>query len=112
MTKRKTAEEEPEPSPLAGGCVAAGLVLVAGAGLWAASPGAAILTLWVGGALLVWRHARTRMSDSSATPPPGEDPSPEGEEAGHSDTPRISVERREGMLIIKDLSEQRRYEVP
>ncbi|EDY44602.1 hypothetical protein [Streptomyces sp. SPB074] len=112
MTKRKTAEEEPEPSPLAGGCVVAGLTLGAGAGLWAASPAAAILALWGGGTALVWRHARTRMSDSSATPLPGEDPSPEDDEAGHSDAPRISVERRAGMLIIKDLSEQRRYEVP
>ncbi|WP_435245873.1 hypothetical protein [Streptomyces sp. NRRL F-5630] len=111
MTKRKAAEEEPEPSPLAGGCVVAALVVGAGAGLWAASPAASVLVLWGGGAILVWRHARSGMSDSSATPPPGEDPSPEDEEAGHSDAPRISVERREGMLIIKDLSERRRYEV-
>lgn len=35
-------------------------------------------------------------------------PLSEGEEAGHSN---IRVERREGMLIIHDLSEQVRYDV-
>lgn len=63
-------EEAEERSRAAGACV---LVVLGGgalAGVFAASDEAGVLTVWGVGSLLLWRAARRRMSDSSATPPP------------------------------------------
>lgn len=57
-------------SPAAGACV---LVVLGGGALavvYAVSPTAAVFTIWGVGAVALWRSARRRMSDSSATPPP------------------------------------------
>lgn len=67
--KKQSEEPSEEPSRAAGGCV---LVVLGGGGAVALvvfAPTVGILSLWVVGALLLWRSAR-RMSDSSATPPP------------------------------------------
>lgn len=65
-----TDDEQPAGTPRAGGaCV---LVVLGGAALaavFAVSPTAGVLTVWVLGALSLWRAAR-RMSETSATPPP------------------------------------------
>ncbi|MGW3650231.1 hypothetical protein [Streptomyces sp. NPDC000878] len=67
--RRKPEEPEEEPSRAAGGCVLVVLAGVTVAAVFVASPTVGILSLWIVGALLLWRSAR-RMSDSSATPPP------------------------------------------
>jgi hypothetical protein len=73
MGRTKQVGEEPEePSRAAGGCVLFVLAGVATAGVFAASEVAGILSLWIVGTLLLWRAARRKMSDSSATPPPRE----------------------------------------
>ena len=60
---------EEEPRRAGGTCVLVVLGGVALAVVFAVSPTAGVLTVWVLGVLAVWRAAR-RMSDSSATPPP------------------------------------------
>jgi hypothetical protein len=64
------AKDTEEPSRTAGGCVLLMLAGVTTAAVFAASEVAGILALWIVGTLLLWRAARRRMSDSSATPPP------------------------------------------
>jgi hypothetical protein len=74
MSRKKKAEAEPEEptegSPAAGGCV---LVVVTGtalAGTWAASPTAAVLTVWGLGVGAVWWSVRR--TANPAPPPPSE----------------------------------------
>ncbi|MFM9796534.1 hypothetical protein [Streptomyces turgidiscabies] len=98
-----TADEEPEEerSPLAGACVLVVLVGVAGAVVFAASPTAGVLALWMVGALLLWRSARRRLSDSSATPPPQEERPSCDECAGHELVSVTPLEGQKGMLIYE-----------
>lgn len=60
---------EEEPSRTAGRCVLVALGGGVVAVVFAVSSTAGVLSLWVVGAVAVWRAAR-RMSDSRATPPP------------------------------------------
>ncbi|MYW61331.1 MULTISPECIES: hypothetical protein [unclassified Streptomyces] len=110
MTKRKASAGD-EPSAAAGGLVLVALVAIATAGLFAASAAAGVLTVWLVSTLLLRWAARRGVSDSSATPPPTSVPLSKGEEAGQASAPRTRTVRREGMLIIHDLSEKHRYHV-
>jgi len=94
------AEEEPEEerSRAAGGCVLAVLAGGALAAVWAVSAVAGLLTVWVAGLLLLWCSVR-RVSDSSATPPPGEDRPSCRECAGHELVSVTPLEGQKGMLI-------------
>ncbi|MFE9922288.1 hypothetical protein ACFYQA_12045 [Streptomyces sp. NPDC005774] len=107
MAAKERAVEE--PSRAAGGCV---LVVLGGgalAAVFAASEEAGVLTVWAVAVTALWRAARKPVADAAnPAPPPGSAPLSEGEEAGHNG---VRVERREGMLIIHDLSEQVRYDV-
>ncbi len=69
------AEEPAERSPLAGGCVLVVLGGAAGAGLWAASPEAAVLAVWVVGTAAVWWSARRRKGTDLPLPSPTVTPS-------------------------------------
>jgi len=71
MAAKKPVEE---PSRAAGGCVLVVLGGGATAVVFAVSPEAGVLAVWTVGVLAVWRAARRRVSDSSATPPPREVP--------------------------------------
>lgn len=87
-------------SPAAGACV---LVVFAAAtigGTFAASPTVGVLLVWVCAMALLWRTARRRVSDSSATPPPLSPDASGDVYAG--DTTRIArVERSpEGVMCI------------
>jgi len=102
MAAKKRAEEErEEPSQTAGACVLVALAGVAVAVLFAVSYIVAVLTLWAVGALLLWRAARRRVSDSSATPPPGEERPSCRECAGHELVSVTPLEGQKGMLIYK-----------
>jgi hypothetical protein len=57
-------------SPAAGACVLVVLGVGALAVVYAVSPTAGVLTVWVVGTAALACAARRRMSDSSATPPP------------------------------------------
>src|SRR5690606_29849653 len=108
MARGRAPVEEPEQrSPLAGGCV---LVVLAGAALaavFAASREAGVLAVWVAGVLALWRSARRRMSDSSATPPPGEGRPSCRECAGHEPIGAAPLESEEGMWIFKSVPPDR-----
>lgn len=52
-----------------GGCVAAVLVTVVFAAIFAASQTAGVLIVWGVAVVLLWRAVDKRVSDSSATPP-------------------------------------------
>ncbi|QQM42810.1 hypothetical protein [Streptomyces liliifuscus] len=67
--KKRPAVEPEEPSRAAGACVLVVLGAVAAAAVFAVSPTAGVLAVWMVGAFALWRAAR-RMSDSRATPPP------------------------------------------
>lgn len=87
-----------EPSRAAGGCV---LVVLAGAvvaAAFAVDEAVGVLLVVGAGWAALWRSAR-RMPDSSATPPPGDAPPLDSEEAGHSVTGDTTLVHREGMLI-------------
>ena len=102
MGRRKPGVEEPdERSPLAGGCVLIVLGGVPIAALWALSDVAGVLAVWVVGAAAVWWSARRRVSDSSATPPPGEGRPSCRECAGHTLVGVTPSETQKGMLIYK-----------
>lgn len=94
-------EEEPERSRTAGACVLVVLVALVVAVVFALSPTAGVLAVWLAGAVLLWRAARRRMSGSSATPPPGEDRPSCHECAGHELLSVTPLESQKGMLIYK-----------
>lgn len=100
MTKDKPEDEdEREPSRAAGGCV---LAVLAGAVLgvvFARSPTAGVITVWVLGVAAVWWAARRRMSDSSATPPPQEWRPSCNECAGQELLSVTPSQAQKGMLI-------------
>ncbi|MGQ5576058.1 hypothetical protein [Streptomyces sp. ECR3.8] len=79
MARRKPspapAEEPAERSPFAGGCVLVVLGGAAFAGLWAASPEAAVLVVWVVGTVAVWWSARRRKGTYQPLPSPTVTPS-------------------------------------
>ncbi|PWI08396.1 hypothetical protein DIZ27_23165 [Streptomyces sp. NWU339] len=95
------AEELEERSPLAGGCVLVVLAGAALAGVWAVSPEAGVLAVWVAGVAAVWWSARRRVSVSSAPPPPQEGRPSCRECAGHELIGVTPLESEEGMLIYK-----------
>lgn len=100
------AEQEPEErSRAAGGCVLLSLTAAAGAGIWEASPDAAVLTLWVIGTGAIWWSARRRVSDMPATPPT---PATGTVYAAHGDEiERVQEGPGEGLTILYPV----RYEV-
>jgi len=103
----EAADEPVERSPLVGGCV---LVVLAGAALaavWAASPEAGVLVVWVVGGIAVWRSARRRMADLPA-PPPAREGRPSCREcAGHTLVGVTPLEGEEGMSIYKSVPPDR-----
>lgn len=92
-------EETEERSPAAGVLVLAVLGGVALAVVFAASDVAGVLAVWVVGVAAVWWSARRRMSDSSPTPPPGEDRPVCRECAGHELIGVTPSQAQKGMLI-------------
>ncbi|MFF2228621.1 hypothetical protein ACFVV7_35475 [Streptomyces globisporus] len=100
MSRRKkaaepTEETPPEPSRVAGGCVLAALVLVAGAALFAVSATAAVLVVWAVGAFALRRAARSVPSAANPAPPPV----PEGDE---NTKPQFTiVEDRKGHCTVQ-----------
>jgi len=108
MAATERAVEEPEErSPLAGGCVLTVLGGAALAGVWAASPEAGVLAVWVVAGAAVWRSARRPVSDSSAPPPPREERPSCRECAGHDFVGASPLESEEGMLIFKSVPPDR-----
>lgn len=106
------AEKEPEGSPAAGACV---LVVLGGgvaAGVFAASPTAGVLSVWGVGAAALWRAARRRVSDSSATPPPEGATPTVRVLPGQRDSRGIRRVTREGMTIFYDDTEDRHTVLP
>ncbi|MFB9464514.1 hypothetical protein [Streptomyces cinereospinus] len=102
--KQRTAEPQPEPeerSAAAGGCVLVMLVGVAVAAAFAVDHAAGVLTVVVSGAVALWRSARRPVSDSSATPPPGEGRPSCSECAGHDFIGVAPLTSQKGMLIYK-----------
>jgi hypothetical protein len=99
--REQNAEEPEERSRAAGACVLTILSGAALAGIWAASPEAGVLTVWGAGVGAVWWAARRRVSDSSATPPPGEERPSCRECAGHDFVGAAPLESEKGMLIFK-----------
>ncbi|MFJ4617407.1 hypothetical protein [Streptomyces sp. NPDC088812] len=89
---------EEELSRAAGGCVLVVLGGAAAGALFAIDEAVGVLAVVGAGWFALWRSAR-RMSDSSATPPPGGAAPLDGEEAGHSVGDGTTLVRREGMLI-------------
>ncbi|MCH0555800.1 hypothetical protein [Streptomyces sp. MUM 16J] len=96
MTREET---EQHGNQAAGGCVLTLLATVTTAAVFRASLTAGTLAVWTAGLITLWRTTRRRMSDSSATPPPGPTTPLGSEEAGHSDTDGTTLVHREGMLI-------------
>lgn len=94
-------ELEEERSPVAGACV---LVLLGGvvvAVAFAIDEAVGVLFVVVSGAVALWRSARRRVSDSSATPPPQEGRPSCRECAGHDLVSVAPLEGQKGMLIYK-----------
>ena len=111
MARRKSdpapVEEPVQRSPLAGGCVLVVLGGVVLAAVWAASPEAGVLVVWVAGVAAVWWSARRRVSVSSAPPPPEEGRPSCRECAGHTLVGVAPLESEEGMLIFKSVPPDR-----
>lgn len=98
--KEPAVPEEPsEPSRTAGGCVLLGAALGAEAAVWAVSPEAGVLALWVVGGAVLWGAARRRVSDMPATPPPEGVGPCRGECPGHEAEDGTTLHHREGMSI-------------
>lgn len=99
-----SADDIEPPSHTAGACVLAVLGVAALAVVFAVSPTAGILTVWMVGGAALARSARRRMSDSSATPPP---PSGGTVYAGHRDEiDRVQEGPGEGLLILYPVREK------
>lgn len=98
MTKADPEPEEPsEPSRTAGGCVLLGAALGAEAVVWAVSPEAGTLALWVVGVVALRRSVRR--TANPAPPPVPEDPC-RGECPGHlMDDGTTLHHGQKGMLI-------------
>ena len=99
--KKKPADEPEEPSRTAGACVLVVLVAVAVAVVFRLSAAVGILSLWLVGALALWRAARRHMSDSSATPPPQEWHPSCSKCAGQEPLDAAPSEPQKGMLIYR-----------
>ena len=91
---------EEEPSRAAGGCVLVVLGGIAAAALFAVDEAVGVLAVMAVGWFALWRSAR-RLSDSSATPPPGEDRPSCRECAGHDLVSVTPLEGQKGMLIYQ-----------
>ncbi|USQ82646.1 hypothetical protein NFX46_01990 [Streptomyces phaeoluteigriseus] len=101
MAAKKKVDEPPEePSRTAGGCVLVVLAGVVVGAAFAVDQAAGVLLVVVTGTFALWRSAR-RVSDSSATPPPGEDRPSCRECAGHELASVTPLEGQKGMLIYK-----------
>ncbi|MEU6229969.1 hypothetical protein [Streptomyces sp. NPDC047042] len=98
-----TAAKEPdeERSPLAGACVLVVLGGVVVAVAFAIDEAAGVLFVIVSGTAALWRSARRRVSDSSATPPPQKGRPSCRECAGHELVSVTPLEGQKGMLIYK-----------
>lgn len=101
--KKRAQEPEEEPSRTAGACV---LVVLGGGAVavaFAVDEAVGVLVLVAAGAVALWRSAR-RVPDSSATPPPGDEP-PSGDvyarETGRAREVRRTV--GEGYLIFPEI---------
>lgn len=92
---------------MAGGCVLLVLAAVVVAAVFKASQTVGILGLWVVGAVALWRSARSKKSDSSATPPPEEGRPSCRECAGHELVSVAPLEGQKGMLIYTTASPDR-----
>ncbi|MEV5659813.1 hypothetical protein [Streptomyces flaveolus] len=105
MARQKSAAEEPqepeERSPLAGAVALVILGAVVFGALFAWSDAAGILAVWVASTVLGWWRVRRPVSDSSATPPPGEDRPSCRECAGHEVVGAAPLEGQKGMWIFK-----------
>ena len=95
MGARNTAEE---PSRAAGGCVLVVLGGVAVAAAFAVDEAVGVLFVVAASTVALWRSAR-RVSDSSATPPPGEDRPSCRECAGHELVSVTPLEGQKGKWI-------------
>lgn len=91
---------EEESSGAAGGCVLVVLSGIATAALFAVDEAAGVLGVTAAGTVALWRSAR-HLSDSSATPPPGEDRPSCRECAGHDLVSVTPLEGQKGMLIYQ-----------
>lgn len=87
-----------ESSGAAGGCVLVVLGGAATAALFAVDESVGVLGVTAAGTFALWRSAR-RVSDTSATPPPGEDRPSCRECAGHSLVSVTPLAGQKGMLI-------------
>jgi hypothetical protein len=97
--RKDAAEESEERSAAAGACVLVVLGAAPLAAMFAVSDVAGVLAVWVVGAVALWRAARRRMSDSSATPPPEEGRPSCRECAGHELVSVTPLDGQKGMLI-------------
>ncbi|MGW2044655.1 hypothetical protein ACWCPF_05660 [Streptomyces sp. NPDC001858] len=91
---------EEEPSRAAGGCVLVVLAATAAGAAFAIDEAVGILAVVLVGWGALYRSAR-RMSDSSATPPPGEDRPSCRECAGHEVVSVTPLTGQKGMSIYK-----------
>ncbi|MFG3154242.1 hypothetical protein ACGF7W_19610 [Streptomyces sp. NPDC048219] len=100
MARRKQTTEEPEErSRLAGAVVLVVLGAVVFGVLFAWSDAVGILAVWIAATAAGWWYVRRPVSDSSATPPPGEDRPRCRECAGHRFVGVTPSQAQKGMLI-------------
>lgn len=108
MAAKRSDVEPEEPSRAAGACVLVVLGGVVAAVVFAVSPTAGVLAVWVVGAALLWRSARRPVRHVSApTPPPGEERPTCSECAGHTLVSATPLGGQKGMLIYKSASPDR-----
>jgi hypothetical protein len=96
---KKSAKEPEETSRVAGGCVLVTLGGTAAAAAFAVDEAVGVLGVVAVGWVALWRSARRRVSDSSATPPPEEGRPSCRECAGHGLVSVTPSETQKGMLI-------------